>query len=126
MAGSQAATVETEEETVNVEPREKPGEKPREETRTKKQPPYAVILHNDDINGFGWVVGILAKVLPCSRTKALWLTMKVHRGGRGLVWAGSLEVAELKAEQIRGAGPDPQMAHRGARQLKVTVEKMPK
>ncbi len=61
MAGSQATTVEREEETVTVEPREKPGEKPREQTRTKKQPPYAVILHNDNINGFGWVVGILAK-----------------------------------------------------------------
>src|SRR2546421_12529657 len=98
---------------------------PRTRTRTKQQPPYAVVLHNDNVNRFEWVVGVLIKVLRCNRLRAFWLVLKTHVGGRGMVWSGSLEVAELKAEQIRGEGPDPQKISVGARPLAVTVEALP-
>ena len=34
------------------------------------------------------------------------LTLQVHNQGRAIVWSGSREVAELKRDQIRSAGPD--------------------
>lgn len=98
---------------------------PRTSSQTKKQPPYAVVLHNDPINRFEWVIGVLIKVLRCGGGRAFWLVLKTHVGGRGSVWSGSLEVAELKAEQIRGEGPDPRKVAAGARPLKVTVEQLP-
>jgi ATP-dependent Clp protease adaptor protein ClpS len=102
-----------------------PAAEPREQTKTRRQPPYAVVLHNDDVNGFEFVVGVLQKVFRYGALKAFWLTLKAHLTGRSVVWSGSLEVAELKAEQVRGCGPDPNMAHRGAQPLGVSVEPLP-
>lgn len=93
--------------------------------RTKQQPPYAVILHNDDINGMDYVVGVLRKVFNFGRLKAIWLMLQAHVTGRCIVWTGSLEVAELKADQLRSCGPDPNMKHRGAQALRVSVEPLP-
>jgi ATP-dependent Clp protease adaptor protein ClpS len=94
-------------------------------TQTKRLPPYAVVLHNDDINGFDFVIGVLRKVFHYGRLKAFWLTLKIHLSGRGIVWSGSLEVAELKAEQMRSFGPDPNQKKRGALPLRVTLEPLP-
>jgi ATP-dependent Clp protease adaptor protein ClpS len=99
--------------------------RPQPVNKPKRQPPYAVVLHNDDVNGFDWVIRVLTAVLRCGGTRALWLTLRTHVGGRSVVWTGSLEVAELKAEQIQAYGPDPLKASAGAQPLKVTVEAMP-
>jgi ATP-dependent Clp protease adaptor protein ClpS len=95
---------------------------PDERTRTRRQPPYAVVLHNDDLNGFDFVVGVLRKVLRYARRKAYLLTLNAHLKGRSVVWTGALEVAELKADQIRSCGPDPDQKPRGARPLRVSLE----
>src|SRR5262245_41404705 len=98
---------------------------PREQTETRRQPPYAVILHNDDINGMDFVVGVLRKVFNYGRMKSIWLMLKAHATGRAVVWSGSLEVAELKADQIRSCGPDPRMKPHGACTLSVSIEPLP-
>jgi ATP-dependent Clp protease adaptor protein ClpS len=38
--------------------------------------------------------------------KSLALALQIHTAGRGIIWAGALEVAELKRDQLRSAGPD--------------------
>ena len=53
---------------------------------------------------------------PFTRLFWLWLI------GRSVVWIGSLEVAELKADQMVGCGADPAQRNRGAEPLRVTVE----
>ena len=95
------------------------------DTKPEPQPPYAVILHNDSINGFDYVVGVLKKVFHYSGARAFWLTLRAHCGGRSVVWSGSLEVAELKADQVRGCGPDPRRSRNHARPLKTSVEPLP-
>jgi len=97
----------------------------RDENKPKRQPPYAVILHNDDVNSFGYVVQTLRKVFGFSRMRAFRLTLKAHNSGRSLLWSGMKEHAELKAEQIQSCGPDPVMKSRGARPLWVTIEPLP-
>jgi ATP-dependent Clp protease adaptor protein ClpS len=92
------------------------------ETRTRRQPPYAVILHNDDINTMEFVVLVLHKVFNYDERKCLELMMEAHLKGRAVVWVGSLEVAELKADQIRSCGADPLVKYRGAQPLAVSVE----
>ncbi|MCE9562950.1 MAG: ATP-dependent Clp protease adaptor ClpS [Planctomycetes bacterium] len=92
------------------------------ETRTRRQPPYAVILHNDDVNSMDFVVSVLRKIFGYSVEKCVELMLEAHEKGRAAVWIGALEVAELKADQIRSCGPDPDQKAKGAVTLGVSVE----
>jgi ATP-dependent Clp protease adaptor protein ClpS len=92
------------------------------DTRTRRQPPYAVILHNDDLNTMEFVVIVLRKVFGYAVEKCLELMLEAHEKGKAAVWIGALEVAELKADQIRSCGPDPVQKAKGAQPLGVTVE----
>jgi ATP-dependent Clp protease adaptor protein ClpS len=112
------------EETVVLAP-ERTRPKRRRRGKTRRQPPYAVILHNDDVNGFDFVIETLQKVFGYELQKALVLTLEAHDTGRSCVWSGHRELAELKADQVKSCGPDPRMADRGAQPLCVTVEPLP-
>jgi ATP-dependent Clp protease adaptor protein ClpS len=92
------------------------------DTQTRRQPPYAVILHNDDINTMEFVVEVLRKVFGYTVEKCVELRLAAHEKGRAAVWVGALEVAELKADQIRSCGPDPFQKAKGAHPLGVSVE----
>jgi ATP-dependent Clp protease adaptor protein ClpS len=92
------------------------------DTQTRRQPPYAVVLHNDDLNTMEFVLIVLHKVFGYDERKCMELMLEAHQKGRAVVWVGPLEVAELKADQIRSCGPDPLTKHRGAQPLGVTVE----
>jgi ATP-dependent Clp protease adaptor protein ClpS len=73
---------------------------PTEETRTRQMPPYHVILLNDDHHSMEFVIEVLCKVLGCTTEHAFQLMMEAHHTGRAIIWTGSREVAELKAEQV--------------------------
>lgn len=91
------------------------------DTRTRRQPPYAVVLHNDDSNTMDFVVMVLRKVFGYTVEKCVELMMEAHEKGRAVVWVGALEVAELKADQIRSCGSDPHV-EKDAHPLGVSVE----
>jgi ATP-dependent Clp protease adaptor protein ClpS len=80
---------------VTVKPKE------RERTVTRRIPPYNVILENDDYHTLEFVVDVLRKVLGCRLERATQLALQAHTTGRSIIWTGTKEVAELKAEQIR-------------------------
>jgi ATP-dependent Clp protease adaptor protein ClpS len=77
-----------------------------EETRTRRQPPYAVVVLNDDDHTFDYVIQTFMKVFNYEFEKCFKLAQMIHEEGRAIVWVGSLEVAELKRDQIKSAGPD--------------------
>jgi ATP-dependent Clp protease adaptor protein ClpS len=93
-----------------------------DETRTERQPPYAVILHNDDVNTMVFVIEVLQKVFRYTVERCYRLMMEAHEKGRCVVWIGAREVAEFKADQIHSCGPDPDRKNAGAEPLRVTVE----
>jgi ATP-dependent Clp protease adaptor protein ClpS len=107
------------------EPIVRPTTRRRRRPKAKQQPPYAVVLHNDDVNGADHVVVSLRKVFNYGLTKAIGLMLQAHVTGQSIVWTGSLEVAELKADQLRSCGPDPKMRDRGALPLNVSIEPLP-
>ena len=84
---------------------ERPQQKPAN-SKPKILPPYGVIVLNDDLHTFDYVIETFQKVFGYQADKAVHLAAQIHTTGRGLVWSGSKEVAELKCDQIRGAGPD--------------------
>jgi ATP-dependent Clp protease adaptor protein ClpS len=71
-----------------------------EQVKTRRVPPYNVILLNDDHHSMEFVVETLCQVLGCAVERAVQLMMEAHTSGRAIVWTGPLEVAELKADQI--------------------------
>lgn len=83
-------------------------ERPAPETRTrpKKQPTYAVIVENDDFHTFAYVIAALSRICGHSLQKSHELAEEIHTRGKAVVWSGTLELAELKRDQIRGYGPD--------------------
>ena len=81
--------------TITTKPRE------REETRTRRVPPFHVILENDDHHSFEFVMGVLQKALGYNQQKCFQLTMLAHESGQAIVWTGTKEVAELKMEQLQ-------------------------
>ncbi|QEL20093.1 ATP-dependent Clp protease adaptor ClpS [Limnoglobus roseus] len=101
-----------------------PKTRPEEQTdtRTKRQPPYAVILHNDDLSTMEFVVTVLRKVFGYTVEKCVQMMLEAHNQNRCVVWTGTMELAELKADQIISCGPDPDRADQGAEPLRVSVE----
>lgn len=79
---------------VTVKPKE------RKQTSTRRLPPYNVILENDDYHSMEFVVEVLQRVLGCTLERAVQLMLQAHTTGRAVIWTGSKEGAELKAEQI--------------------------
>lgn len=84
-----------------------PRASPKFETRVKRQPPYNVILLNDDDHTVDYVVVMMQKLFGKKPEEGVEVAKKVHLEGRCIVLTTSLEHAELKQEQIHSFGPDP-------------------
>jgi ATP-dependent Clp protease adaptor protein ClpS len=82
---------------------------PKEDTATrlKHQPPYHVILLNDDDHSFEYVVAMLQQLFGHPVETGYQMAVKVHTEGRVIVDTTTRERAELKQEQIHAFGPDP-------------------
>ena len=78
-------------------------------TETKRQPPYHVIILNDEEHTFEYVIELLAKVFKHPRTKGEELAWTIHNQGRAVVFTTHKELAELKRDQVIAYGPDPRM-----------------
>jgi len=95
------------------------------EAKPKKQPPYAVVVFNDDQHSFQYVVETFMKVLGYPLEKSYALALQIHTEGRGIVWSGAREVAELKRDQLRAVGPDFHASQKVDFPLGVTIEPLP-
>ena len=94
-------------------------------TKPKKQPPYAVVVLNDDDHTYDYVIEGLVRFCGHTIEKAFVLAKTVDQTGRAAVWTGPLEVAELKRDQLRGMGPDHYAAKPVTYPLGVVLEPMP-
>jgi ATP-dependent Clp protease adaptor protein ClpS len=75
----------------------------------KRQPPYHVILLNDDDHTYRYVERMLRQLFGHSETKAFQMAKEVDTAGRVIVDTTSKERAELKRDQIHAFGPDPDL-----------------
>ena len=80
-----------------------------EETRSRRQPPYHVILVNDDDHTYDYVIVMLQNPFGPPVGKACVLARELDKSGREIVCTTSRQRAELKQEQIHGYGPDPRI-----------------
>jgi ATP-dependent Clp protease adaptor protein ClpS len=80
------------------------------EQRTYRQPPYHVVLLNDDDHSYAYVMLMLKELFGHPNEKGYKLAEQVDKDGRAIVFTGTRELAELKQEQIHAYGPDPTIA----------------
>ena len=79
----------------------------QQKDKVKHQPPYNVILHNDDDHSFDYVINMLRKLFGHPPERGYQMALEVHTSGKVIVLTTALEVAELKRDQIHAYGPDP-------------------
>jgi ATP-dependent Clp protease adaptor protein ClpS len=101
-------TTSVAEPIVNVET--SPEKKTDARSKTKRQPPYHVILLNDEEHTFEYVIELLLKLFKHSKPVAEELTLRIHLTGRAIVLTTHRELAELKREQVLAYGADPRMS----------------
>lgn len=94
-------------------------------TKPKKQPQYAVILLDDDLHTYEYVIDAQCRICGHNPLSAFLLAQEVDTIGRAIVWTGTLELAELKRDQIRGFGPDTYARQPVEFPLGVVIEPLP-
>lgn len=73
--------------------------------REQLLPPYAVILHNDDVNEMGHVVVSLLRCVPgITPERAVGIMLEAHSFGQAVVIVCPLELAELYRERLESCG----------------------
>lgn len=80
---------------------------PRETTRRRvtQEPPYKVILHNDDYTPMEHVVQALRKVIPrMSLRRAVSIMLEAHTRGKAVATKCHKELAELYQEGLKAEG----------------------
>lgn len=74
------------------------------------EPPWHVILLDDDIHTHDYVVEMLGAIFGHSHELALKMAKEVHATGRVIVATVHKELAELRQQQIEEYGPDRRVA----------------
>jgi ATP-dependent Clp protease adaptor protein ClpS len=94
--------------TTSTAPRSKTETDPSAQHR--RQPPYNVVILNDEEHTFEYVIDLLIKLFRHSLPTAEGLTWRIHSSGRAIVYTTHKEKAELKRDQVLAWGPDPRMS----------------
>ncbi len=120
---SQAAVAEVD-ATEDVDTQEHPARQhDAADKKPKRQPPYQVILWNDDDHTYEYVILMLATLFGHPPEKGYQLADEVNNRGRAVVLTTTREHAELKRDQIHAYGKDHIMADcRGS--MSATIEPM--
>src|SRR6202049_4298684 len=85
----------------------RPVTRPRTEEQTKRQPPYNVVLLNDDDHTYEYVITMLQVLFGYPREKGFQMAKEVDTTGRVILLTTTKEHAELKQDQIHAFGADP-------------------
>ncbi len=99
--------------------------KSQPQIKPKRQPPYQVVVLNDNDHTFAYVIEGLVRFCGHDVEKAYEIATMVHHSGRAIAWTGMLEVAELKQEQLKAMGPDFYAPKVVTYPLGVVLEAMP-
>jgi ATP-dependent Clp protease adaptor protein ClpS len=98
--------------------------KEKRQEKTKKQPPYNVVLLNDDDHSYEYVIIMLQQLFGHPPEKGYQMAKEVDTTGRVIVLTTTMEHAELKRDQIHAFGPDP-LISRCKGSMSATIEPAP-
>ena len=69
--------------------------------KTALAPRWKVLLHDDPVTTFDFVLGVLRQVFALPQAEARRITQEAHDTGTALVTVLSYEQAEFRCEQVR-------------------------
>ncbi|MBI4614451.1 MAG: ATP-dependent Clp protease adaptor ClpS [Planctomycetes bacterium] len=92
-----------------------------QDVETRLQPPYHVILLDDNDHTYDYVEHMLCRLFGHSLERAHRHAVEVDSTGRSIVDTTTLERAELKRDQIHAFGPDPRIP-RSKGSMSATIE----
>jgi len=69
--------------------------------RTRRLPPWRVLLHNDDVNDMPYVVEAIVTLTTLNHHAAVECMLEAHKRGLALLLTTHREHAELISEQFR-------------------------
>jgi ATP-dependent Clp protease adaptor protein ClpS len=95
--------------SATAEPAVAPEQQTDDKKKPKRQPPYNVILWNDDDHTYQYVMLMLLELFGHELEKGFQLAEQVDKQGRAIVLTTTREHAELKRDQIHAYGKDDQI-----------------
>lgn len=72
--------------------------------QVRQLPPFAVVLHNDDVNEMARVVHVLVEIVRVKLPDAFGLTLEAHNEGEAVVCRTHRERAEFLRDQLLSKG----------------------
>ncbi len=78
--------------------------RPQQQTRTRRLPPYRVVLHPDSANDLMFVVRTVMELTRFCREEATHKMWQAHHCGRSVLLVTYKERAELYVEQFASKG----------------------
>jgi len=67
--------------------------------KVRLAPQYRVLVHNDDVTTFEFVISVLVEIFKKEQNAALEIAALAHFNGLALVGVFPLEIAELRVDQ---------------------------
>ncbi|NOX58583.1 MAG: ATP-dependent Clp protease adaptor ClpS [Planctomycetes bacterium] len=83
--------------------------RPQTNRKPKRQPPYNVVLLDDDDHSYDYVISMLGRLFGHKLEDAYLMACEVDSTGRVIVDTTTFERAELKRDQIHAFGRDRQI-----------------
>ncbi len=103
---SEKATTTAEPEIVEPVTETVRRQREKKRKKPKRQPPYNVILWNDDDHTYAYVINMLQKLFGFPVEKGFLVAETVDTAGKAIVLTTTREHAELKQDQIHAFGKD--------------------
>jgi ATP-dependent Clp protease adaptor protein ClpS len=94
---------------------------PKTKPKSRKLPPYNVVLLDDNDHTYEYVIEMLRKVFGYPDQTGYTMAKAVDTSGRVIVMTTHKELAELKCDQITSFGADPRL-ERSAGPMSAVVE----
>ena len=92
--------------------------------KTRRQPNWHVIIWNDEVHTYEYVIELLVMIFGHSPEKAYQITLEVDKSGKGIAWTCHQELAELKRDQVLSYGADWRMQESKG-PIRATIEPAP-
>ncbi|HNO65786.1 MAG TPA: ATP-dependent Clp protease adaptor ClpS [Tepidiformaceae bacterium] len=80
-----------------------------EDTGSQVEPPYHLILLDDDEHTYHYVVAMLGSIFGYAPEKGFAIACVVDKDGQAILMTGGLEEVRLKQDAVHAFGADPAM-----------------